>query len=86
MTAASIVQIGQYLSEVKARIGHGHFLEWIAREFDWSEPSAQRFMRVYANVKSVNLTDMKKRSANTFNSIIWVFPTTLAQAGRSILW
>jgi hypothetical protein len=58
MTATGIVQIGQYLTEVKARLKHGQFLDWIEREFAWSEPSAQRFMRVHERFKSVNLTDM----------------------------
>lgn len=59
MTAAGIVQIGQYLTEVKARLKHGNFLEWIEREFAWSEPSAERFMRVFRNIKSVNLTNLE---------------------------
>ena len=59
MTAASIVQIGQYLTEVKARVGHGRFLEWIEREFAWKQAAAYRFMQVYENVKVTNLVNLQ---------------------------
>ncbi len=51
MTAAGIVQIGQYLTEVKARLGHGKFREWIKKEFGWERSSADNFMHVFKNVK-----------------------------------
>lgn len=57
-SAQSIVMVGQKLIEVKARLGHGRFLSWIQAEFEWSEPTAQRFMRVAQYFKSVNLTDL----------------------------
>ena len=59
MTAAGIVQIGQYLTEVKARLAHGQFLEWIEREFAWSQFSADRFMNVYDRVKCSNLQHLE---------------------------
>jgi hypothetical protein len=59
MTAAGIVQIGQFLTEVKERLKHGKFLEWIEREFGWVERSAQRFMGVYQHVKCDKLSDLE---------------------------
>jgi phage N-6-adenine-methyltransferase len=44
--AQDIIDIGQKLIEVKAMLGHGRFGPWLEAEFDWSEPTAQRFMRV----------------------------------------
>jgi hypothetical protein len=44
--AQDIIDIGQKLIEVKAMLGHGRFGPWLKAEFDWSEPTAQRFMRV----------------------------------------
>jgi hypothetical protein len=44
--AQDIIDIGQKLIEVKARLPHGHFGPWLEAEFEWSEPTAQRFMRV----------------------------------------
>jgi hypothetical protein len=59
MTATGIVQIGQYLTEVKARLEHGRFLEWIDREFAWSQQSASRFMQVHEQFKLRNLGNLQ---------------------------
>jgi hypothetical protein len=59
MTATGIVQIGQYLTEVKDRLRHGQFLEWIEREFAWKQRTAYRFMGVYRNVKVANLANLE---------------------------
>jgi hypothetical protein len=63
MTAAGIVQIGQYLTEVKDRLKHGQFLDWIEREFEWKERSAQNFMNVYRHVtphlKNATVADLQ---------------------------
>ena len=58
MTAAGIVQIGQYLTEVKAKLVHGKFLKWIKLEFAWKESSALRFMTVYQRFKSSKLENL----------------------------
>jgi N6-adenosine-specific RNA methylase IME4 len=44
--ANDIVGIGQRLIEIKARLGHGHFGEWLEYEFSWSHTTAWKFMRV----------------------------------------
>lgn len=41
-----IIEIGQRLHAVKERVDHGAFGPWVDREFGWSQPTAQRFMRV----------------------------------------
>lgn len=58
LSTQTIVEIGCKLIEVKARLIHGQFGDWLKLEFDWSEPTAQRFMRVARKFKSVNLTDL----------------------------
>lgn len=45
-SAQDVVEIGQRLIEVKERLGHGHFLEWIKTEFDWHRDTANKFMHV----------------------------------------
>ena len=45
-TAQGIIEVGQKLIEVKQRLGHGHFLDWLAAEFEWTERTARRFMTV----------------------------------------
>ncbi len=59
MTAAAVQQIGQYLTEVKERLRHGQFLDWIDREFGWSERSARSFMMVHERFKSANFADLE---------------------------
>ena len=45
-SAQSVIDIGVKLIEVKARLGYGNFGPWLKAEFDWSVPSAARFMQV----------------------------------------
>jgi len=45
-TAQGIVEIGQKLVEVKARLGHGHFGSWLTSEFEWSWDTANSYMNV----------------------------------------
>lgn len=44
--ASDIIEIGQKLIEVKERLGHGDWEPWLKTEFDWSYPTAARFMQV----------------------------------------
>jgi hypothetical protein len=59
MTASAIVQIGQYLSEVKERLKHGQFLEWIEKEFAWHRDTANNFMQVYECFKCRDFRQME---------------------------
>lgn len=45
-TAQDIIKIGQKLILVKEKLGHGRFTDWIGAEFEWSYPTAARFMQV----------------------------------------
>ena len=45
-TAQGIIEIGQKLIEVKKRLGHGRFLDWLSAEFDWHRDTANKFMHV----------------------------------------
>jgi hypothetical protein len=55
------IEIGRHLTEAKAEVGHGHFGDWLKREFDWSDRAARNFMHVYemslnnGNVSDLNL-------------------------------
>lgn len=41
-----IIEIGNELIAAKAEIGHGNFTEWLKENFDWTDRTAQNFMRV----------------------------------------
>ncbi len=56
-TAQGIVEIGQRLIEVKEKLGHGKFEDWLEAEFDWTQMTATRFMNVAKQFKSHNLLD-----------------------------
>lgn len=45
-TAEDIIAIGQDLIEVKQRLGHGKFGDWLKSEFEMSQMTAVKFMRV----------------------------------------
>ena len=58
-TAQDIVDIGAKLTEVKNRLGHGHFGAWLDGEFGWTDRTAQRFMSVAERFKADNLSDVR---------------------------
>ena len=57
-TVQDIIEIGQKLTEVKARLGHGNFTQWLVREFEWQERSARNFMRVAEAFETANFADL----------------------------
>lgn len=57
-TAAHLVEIGRRLIEIKRRMNHGEWGDYLRREFDWTERSAQRFMGVAEQFKNDNLSEM----------------------------
>jgi hypothetical protein len=60
-TVAGGVEIGRHLQQAKDIAGHGGWLDWLQSEFEWSESTALRFVRLYRAVcidKSVKMTDL----------------------------
>lgn len=58
-TAQGIIDIGSKLIEVKQKLGHGNFGNWLKAEFDWTQQTAVNFMRVADKFKNfINLTDI----------------------------
>ena len=45
-TVKGILAIGLKLVEVKEKLRHGQFGDWLAAEFEWSQDTASNFMRV----------------------------------------
>lgn len=56
--ATDVIEIGQKLIEVKARLGHGQFGPWLEAEFAWRERTAQSFMAVAERFKTANIADL----------------------------
>jgi hypothetical protein len=57
-TAQTIIDIGKNLILIKGRLGHGHFGQWLAAEFDWSERTAQKMMAAAEKFKSAPIADL----------------------------
>ena len=57
-TARHIICVGEKLTDVKSKLGHGNFRKWLKSEFGWNIPTAWRFMRVYDRFKSFNLNHL----------------------------
>ena len=57
-TARDIINIGQKLTEIKKRLGHGKYRKWIEAEFNWSKSTANSFENVakqFANVQNLDI-------------------------------
>ncbi len=65
MSVYFAVQIGQRLSEAKNSIPHGGWLDWLKSETEYSQSTANRFMRIAAEYgdKQSALTDMSMTNA-----------------------
>jgi hypothetical protein len=57
-TARDIWEIGNRLIDVKERIGHGRFGDWLRAEFEMHERTAQNFMNVARAFKSETVSDL----------------------------
>lgn len=62
------IEIGQKLLEVKVLLGHGHFCEWLSREFRWSERTAQNYMMVAD--KSATVADLESVSLGALYMLV----------------
>ncbi len=63
---SAILEIGRRLTEAKAQLDHGQWLNWLKEKVDFSEASARRFMRLsreYPNQSA--LTDLGATKALT---------------------
>jgi hypothetical protein len=59
VTLRDAIEVGRRLTEVKEWCGHGNWLTWLDREFEWDERTARRFMNVYElSLKSDTLADL----------------------------
>lgn len=56
---AAILEIGRRLNEAKAQLSHGEWLPWLEEKVEFSEVTAQRFMRIAREYENPSLvTDL----------------------------
>jgi hypothetical protein len=56
--SSDIIEIGRMLIESKKLAGHGNWLDWLEREFRWTDDTALNYMRVHDLVKNRNFRDL----------------------------
>jgi hypothetical protein len=54
----NIIAIGGHLSACKEIVGHGNFAHFLAREFEWGERQARKFIEVWKLSKTENFADL----------------------------
>lgn len=54
----NVLAIGRNLIQVKERLAHGQWLNWLVAEFDWTDRTALNFMNVAQQFKSEKLSDL----------------------------
>lgn len=57
-TAQDIIEVGERLIDIKQRLGHGQFGEWLRVEFDWDVRTAQNLMNVASTFKNENFSHL----------------------------
>lgn len=63
-SVADVIEIGAKLAEVKARLQHGQFGDWLEGEFGWSHDTAGRFLNVAAQFGQIpQIADFAAASA-----------------------
>jgi hypothetical protein len=55
---SDVVEIGDRLTRCKKIVGHGNWLSWLDREFQWTDRTARNFMRVFEESKSETFSDL----------------------------
>ncbi|WP_371720652.1 hypothetical protein [Acidobacterium sp. S8] len=56
-------------------------MPWLKSEFGWSIPTAERFIRVYENIKLVNLTNL---SIDVSALYLIASPSTAEHSGQGV--
>jgi len=78
-----IVEIGRRLIEAKQHLGHGLWLPWLEREFQWTEQTARNFMQAYRwSVKNPNFGDLRIGISSIY---LLAAPSTPAEVQNEIV-
>ena len=85
LTAENIISIGQKLTEVKEKLGHGSFQNWLRSEFEWSEQTARQFMQVYRWSKTIENKNFVFSQLATSALYLLAAPSTPPEARDEVL-
>ncbi len=85
LTAENIINIGYKLTEVKEKLGHGSFQNWLRSEFEWSEQTARQFMQVYRWSKTLENKNFVFSQLGTSALYLLAAPSTPSEAREEVL-
>ena len=85
LTAENIISIGQKLTQVKEKLGHGSFQDWLRSEFEWSEQTARQFMQVYRWSKTIENKNFVFSQLATSALYLLAAPSTPTEARDEVL-
>jgi hypothetical protein len=78
-----VIAIGERLANAKKLCGHGEWLNWLHREFEWTDRHARNFMRTYElSLKSENLSDLNIPVSGLY---LLAAPSTPPEAQQTII-
>jgi hypothetical protein len=84
-TVRDAIEAGRRLTEAKELCGHGNWLAWLDREFEWDERTARRFVSVYElSLKSDTLADLSLKIPLSAAYALSA-PSTPVQAQRAVI-
>lgn len=59
-TVEDAIRAGEILTQVKERVGHGEFLQWVRKNAEFEERTAQRYMQLFVyRDKCVSVSDLQ---------------------------
>lgn len=85
LTAENIINIGHKLIEVKEKLGHGSFQNWLRSEFEWSEQTARQFMQVYRWSQTIENKNFVFSQLATSALYLLAAPSTPTEAREEVL-
>lgn len=65
-----IIQIGFELIAAKEQVEHGNWAEWLQKEFEWSQRTANRFMAVAERFGNSELKNINEFKASTLQAML----------------
>ena len=77
-----IIEIGRLLTQAKQIVGHGNWLPWLEREFQWTDDTALNYMRCHEMAKSRKFRDLNLPVSGLY---LLAAPSTPEEAREAVI-
>jgi hypothetical protein len=82
---ADVIEVGKRLAEAKELLGHGNWLPWLQREFQWSASTAENYIRLYnLSAKFATVVNLPDLQLDLRSLYLLAAPSTPPEARRVI--